>query len=112
MPTTQPAYKKDDNLANLVHELVRQIPKGRVTSYGAIAKSLGIPNPRMVGWAMHTTENIKKNVPAQRVVNSTGHITGGHPEFRRDLLIKDGVKVINNRVADFKRLFWDPALEL
>lgn len=105
----KPSGEKEGSLAGLVHDLVRQIPKGRVTSYGAIAAVLNLPNPRMVGRAMRTAG---RNVPAQRVVNSAGRLTGEHPDHRRQLLEKEGVKVKGDKVVDFKTLFWDPAKEL
>ncbi|HLZ86601.1 MAG TPA: MGMT family protein [Puia sp.] len=105
-----PSGKKDGSMADLIHDLVRQIPRGRVTSYGAIAAVLNIPNPRMVGRAMHTGDGT--GVPAQRVVNSTGHLTGGFRDLRKKLLVKEGVAVKGDKVVDFKILFWDPAKEL
>jgi len=107
--SVKPSGKKDESLVGLVHDLVRQIPRGRVTSYGAIAAVLNLPNPRMVGRAMRTTGS---DVPAQRVVNSTGHLTGEHRDYRRKLLEKEGVKVKGDKIIDFKTLFWDPAKEL
>lgn len=102
-----------------VFEVARQIPKGRVTSYGAIAAYLGTKlSARMVGWAMNAAGNAKPKVPAQRVVNRNGMLTGKHhfatPTMMEELLKKDGVAVKNNTVVDFKKLFWDPsqALEL
>jgi methylated-DNA-protein-cysteine methyltransferase-like protein len=105
----KPSGKKEESLAGLIHDVVRQIPRGRVTSYGAIAAVLDLPNPRMVGRAMRTTGS---GVPAQRVVNSTGHLTGEHRDYRRKLLEKEGVKGMGDKVVDFKILFWDPAKEL
>jgi methylated-DNA-protein-cysteine methyltransferase-like protein len=104
-----PSGKREESTVGLIHDLVRQIPRGRVTSYGAIAKVLNLPNPRMVGRAMRFVEG---GVPAQRVVNSTGKITGEHNDARRKALLKEGVEVKNDRVLDFKNLFWDPAVEL
>lgn len=100
-----------------VYEVTRLIPKGRVTSYGAIAKYLGIGrSSRMVGWAMNTAGSQKKYVPAHRVVNRNGMLTGKHhfatPYMMQELLEKEGVKVKKDKVVDFARLFWDPALEL
>ncbi|HVU54002.1 MAG TPA: MGMT family protein [Puia sp.] len=113
----RPSGKKDDNFFELVHEVARQIPKGRVTSYGAIGRALGTrSSARMVGWAMNACHLAKKPVPAHRVVNSIGLLTGRHhfnpPEKMQQLLEKEGVVVKNNKVADFKNLFWDPAQEL
>ncbi|MES2778954.1 MAG: MGMT family protein [Bacteroidota bacterium] len=101
---------------NDVYEIVKLIPKGRVTSYGAIAKYLGAAkSSRMVGYAMNAAHTLP-DVPAQRVVNRNGLLTGKHhfaTETRmEELLKKDGVKVKNDQVVDFKKLFWDPMVEL
>jgi len=100
-----------------VFDVARLVPKGRVTSYGAIAKYLGAArSARMVGWAMHQAGSQKKKVPAHRVVNSAGLLTGKHhfstPTRMEELLKKEGVKVVKNKVKDFKKVFWDPAIEL
>lgn len=113
----RPSGKKDDSFFDLVHEVARQIPRGRVTSYGAIAACLGTRlSARMVGWAMMSTPAAKKPVPAHRVVNRNGLLTGRHhynpPERMQLLLEKEGVAVKNDKVVDFKKLFWDPAQEL
>jgi methylated-DNA-protein-cysteine methyltransferase-like protein len=111
------SFKKDDSFFDLVHEVARQIPRGRVTSYGAIAACLGTRlSARMVGWAMLQTPAARKPVPAHRVVNSIGLLSGRHhfhpPEKMQQLLEKEGITVKNDRVVDFKKLFWDPAKEL
>jgi len=108
----KPSGEKEGSLVNLIHDLVRQIPKGRVTSYGAIATVLNIPNPRMVGRAMRTADSADHSIPFQRVVNSTGHLTGEHRSFRRQLLEKEGVKIKGDKIVDFKTIFWDPGKEL
>jgi methylated-DNA-protein-cysteine methyltransferase-like protein len=100
-----------------VFDVVRQIPKGRVTSYGAIANFLGTKlSARMVGWAMNAAHTAKPKVPAQRVVNRNGMLTGKHHfgtlTLMQELLNKDGIKVKNETVVDFKEIFWDPATEL
>ena len=100
-----------------VYEVVRQIPKGRVTSYGAIAAYLGTKlSARMVGWAMNAAHIAKPKVPAQRVVNRNGMLSGKHhfgtPTLMEELLKKDGVAVKNDTVVDFKKRFWDPLIEL
>ena len=97
--------------------MVRQIPKGRVTSYGAIAAYLGTKlSARMVGWAMNGAHNVKPKVPAQRVVNRNGMLTGkyhfGTDTLMEELLKKEKVDVINDTVVDFKNKFWDPAENL
>lgn len=100
-----------------VYDVVRQIPKGRVTNYGAIANYLGTKlSARMVGWAMNAAHSAKPKVPAQRVVNRNGMLTGKFhfetPTKMEELLKKDGVTVKKDTVVDFKTLFWDPATEL
>lgn len=100
-----------------VFELVRLVPKGRVTSYGAIAKSLGSGgSARMVGYAMSNAGLSHPPVPAHRVVNSTGLLTGkfhfSPPELMEELLLAEGVVVVDNKIKDFKVVFWDPMLEL
>lgn len=100
-----------------VYQVVREIPKGRVTSYGAIARFLGSAgSARMVGWAMNASHHQAEVVPAHRVVNRSGALTGKHhfrtPEEMQQLLESEGVIVLNDRVDDFDRLFWDPSIEL
>jgi methylated-DNA-protein-cysteine methyltransferase related protein len=100
-----------------VYEVVRQVPKGKVTSYGAIANYLGTKlSARMVGWAMNAAGSAKPKVPAQRVVNRNGMLTGKYhfstPTLMEELLKKDGVKVEKDTVVDFKQRFWDPATAL
>jgi methylated-DNA-protein-cysteine methyltransferase related protein len=97
-----------------VYDVVRQIPRGKVTSYGAIAAYLGTKlSARMVGWAMNAAHVAKPKVPAQRVVNRNGMLTGKHhfntPTAMEELLKKDGVAVKNDTVVDFKTRFWNPA---
>ena len=97
-----------------VFDVVRQIPKGKVTSYGAVAAYLGTKlSARMVGWAMNAAHTAKPKVPAQRVVNRNGMLTGKHhfatPTTMEELLKKDGVTVKNDTVVDFKKRFWDPS---
>jgi len=100
-----------------VFEVVRQIPAGRVTSYGAIARYLGTAgSSRMVGWAMNLSHHQENYVPALRVVNRKGLLTGkihfGSPEQMQELLENEGIMVENDQVVDFKTLFWDPMIEL
>lgn len=99
-----------------VHDVVRLIPKGRVTSYGAIAKYLGAPrSSRMIGWAMNAAANMD-DVPAHRVVNRTGLLTGkAHfvpPSKMQELLEQEGVVVKEDQVVNFEVSFWDPSQEL
>jgi methylated-DNA-protein-cysteine methyltransferase-like protein len=100
-----------------VYAVVRQIPKGRVTSFGAIANYLGTrSSARMVGWAMNGAHSASSKVPAHRVVNRNGMLTGkahfATPTLMEELLLKEKVKVENDTVVDFEKLFWDPAKEL
>jgi len=108
---------RDESFFDLVHAVAREIPKGRVTSYGAIAAALGTRlSARMVGWALISAHHAQPPVPAHRVVNRKGLLTGRHhynpPERMQQLLEKDGVVVRDNQVVDFERLFWDPVREL
>jgi len=115
--SVKPSGKKDENFFELVYEVARQIPKGRVTSYGAIAQSLGTKmSARMVGWAMNGAGTVRPKVPAHRVVNRNGMLSGKYhfdtPSQMEKLLKKEGVKVKNDVVVDFEQLFWDPLKEL
>ena len=99
-----------------VYEVCRQIPEGRVTSYGAIAKYLGAAkSARMVGWAMNSSKNIE-DVPAHRVVNRNGMLTGkshfGGSNAMQQLLEEEGVKVNDLQIIDFQKYFWNPMKEL
>ena len=100
-----------------VYAVVRQIPKGRVTSYGAIANYLGTKlSARMVGWAMNAAHIAKPKVPAHRVVNRNGMLSGkahfAKPDLMEELLLKEKVKVESDTIVDFEKLFWDPYKEL
>lgn len=100
-----------------VYDVVRQIPKGRVTSYGAIAAYLGTKlSARMVGWAMNAAHVAKPKVPAHRVVNRNGMLTGKHhfstPTLMEELLLKEKIIVKDETIIDFKNYFWDPMIEL
>ena len=104
------------NYFDLVYQVVRLIPSGRVTNYGAIAHYLGIRSgARMVGYAMNAA-NTMADVPAHRVVNSQGLLTGkGHfstPNEMQELLEKEGVKVVKDKVQNFDKVFWNPEVEL
>lgn len=99
-----------------VYKIVQLIPTGRITSYGAIAKCLGASkSSRMVGWAMNASHN-RYEVPAHRVVNRIGLLTGAAhfetPTLMQELLENEGVVVVENKIRDFKILFWDPSLHL
>jgi methylated-DNA-protein-cysteine methyltransferase-like protein len=100
-----------------VYDVVRQIPKGRVTSYGAIAVYLGTKlSARMVGWAMNAAHTATPKIPAHRVVNRNGMLTGRHhfatPTLMEELLKKEKVMVKDDKIIDFKSIFWDPSAEL
>ncbi len=100
-----------------VYAVVRQIPKGKVTSYGAIANYLGTKlSARMVGWAMNAAHSAKPKVPAHRVVNRNGMLSGkahfATTTLMEELLAKEKIKVEGDTITDFKKLFWDPAKEL
>ena len=115
--SVKPSGKRDESFFELVYEVARQIPKGRVTSYGAIAVCLGTKSSaRMVGWAMNGAGSVRPKVPAHRVVNRLGILSGKHhfspPGMMEKLLKKEGIKVKNDQVVEFKKLFWDPVEEL
>ena len=112
-----PTAAKEYSFFQDVYDVVRQIPKGRVTSYGAIAAYLGTKlSARMVGWAMNGAHNVKPKVPAQRVVNRNGMLSGRHhfatATQMEELLKKEKVIVKDDTVVDFKNKFWDPAENL
>ncbi len=104
--------KSGDTFFEKVYVIVRKVPKGRVTSYGAIASSIGsLGAARMVGWAMNNA-HAKPDIPAHRVVNRQGILTGKH-HFRgvnvmKELLESEGVEVHNDRIVNFEKLFWHP----
>lgn len=98
-----------------VYDVVRLVPKGRVTSYGAIARYLSLrAGARMVGWAMNASHG--HEVPAHRVINNVGVLSGKHffggPAVMQQLLEDEGIRVEDDRVVNFKTLFWDPSEEL
>ena len=102
----------NDNFFERVYEIVRQIPEGKVTSYGAIAKALGAArSARMVGWAMNASHNLD-DVPAHRVVNRIGMLSGKHhfegTNLMQQLLENEGIKVVENQIIDFEKHFWEP----
>lgn len=106
-----------NNFFEAVYALVRLIPQGRVTNYGAIAAAIGSKGAsRMVGWAMNHAHNILPEVPAHRVVNRNGILTGqahfGAPGRMQELLEQEGIEVKDNRVIRFADLFWDPQKEI
>ena len=108
--------KADQNFFEKVYQVVRQIPEGRVTSYGAIARCIGSPqSSRMVGWAMNASHNME-DVPAHRVVNRLGLLTGKHhfdgTNLMQQLLENEGVEVIDNQIQGFDKIFWYPNQEV
>jgi len=112
-----PVVRTGDSFFEKVYAIVRLIPYGRVTSYGAIAEYLGTKgSARMVGWAMNSSHTKTLNVPAHRVVNRVGLLTGKHhfggPNVMRQLLENEGIEVEDDKVTRFQQLFWDPFKEL
>lgn len=108
MATNDPFFER-------VYAVVRQIPYGKVTSYGAIAKALGTArSARMVGWAMNASHHLE-DVPAHRVVNRKGLLTGkfhfGGTNLMQQLLENEGIKVIDNQIVDFEIHFWEPEIQ-
>ena len=106
---------KNDNFFERVYEVARQIPYGKVTSYGAIAKVLGAArSARMVGWAMNASHDLEE-VPAHRVVNRKGLLTGKHhfdgTNLMQQLLESEGIVVIDNQIVDFEKHFWMPEMK-
>ena len=117
LKSIRPSGKNEESFFEQVYEVARQIPKGRVTSYGAIASCLGTRlSARMVGWAMNGAGNVRPKVPAHRVVNRNGVLSGKHhfggPDAMEKLLKKEGIRVKDDAVVDFQKLFWDPVREL
>ena len=105
----------EENFFERVYQIVRQIPQGRVTSYGAIAKALGAArSARMVGWAMNASHNLE-DVPAHRVVNRNGMLSGKHhfqgTNLMQQLLESEGVVVVDNQIVNFEKVFWEPELK-
>lgn len=113
---TKPLSGANNDFFDKVFAVVMLIPEGRVTSYGAIAKYLGSArSSRMVGWAMNASHSLG-NVPAHRVVNRNGLLTGkmhfGSPDLMQKLLESEGINVVNDQIIDFKNHLWDPNIEL
>jgi methylated-DNA-protein-cysteine methyltransferase related protein len=106
----------DPSFFEKVYAVVRRIPHGRVCTYGAIAGYLGTRgSARMVGWAMNASHTAKENVPAHRVVNRKGMLSGKHhfgaPHIMQQLLESEGIRVTDDQVVDFEKHFWDPGSE-
>jgi len=107
----------EENFFELVYKVVQLIPYGRVTNYGAIARCLGSPqSSRMVGWALNSSHSQVGLLPAHRVVNRNGFLSGkvhfGGANVMQQLLENEGIRVKDDKVVDFEKLFWDPAKEL
>ena len=108
---------KNTNFFQDVYAVTKKIPYGKVTSYGAIARYLGSSkSARMVGWALNNCHTLNEFIPAHRVVNRNGILTGKHhfgaPATMQQLLENEGIKVVNDVIINFKNLFWDPLKEL
>lgn len=111
------ASRDKESIYEAIYDVVRAVPAGRVTSYGAVAASIGAASgARLVGYAMNQCHGVVPAVPAHRVVNRNGMLTGKHhfspPELMQQLLAQEGVAVQDDKVSDFVVLFWDPAVEL
>ncbi len=109
--------KTDDGFFSRVYAVTRLIPNGRVSTYGAIASYLGAPGAaRMVGWALNNSSSQDVFVPAHRVVNRIGQLSGKHhfqgANLMQELLESEGIIVIDNQIQNFERLFWNPYKEL
>jgi methylated-DNA-protein-cysteine methyltransferase-like protein len=117
LTTVKPSGNRDESFFELVYAVVRQIPIGRVTTYGAIAASLGTRlSARMVGWAMNSSHRVQPKVPAHRVVNRMGILSGKQhfspPGSMEAALKKEGIKIKGDKVVNFDKLFWDPVKEM
>ena len=111
------AKNDKESIYDAIYDVVRAIPRGRVSSYGAIAAAIGARSgARVVGYAMNNCHDVRPKVPAHRVVNRSGLLTGKHhfspPEQMQQLLEKEGIKVVEDKIVDFDRVFWDPLAEL
>jgi methylated-DNA-protein-cysteine methyltransferase related protein len=109
--------KTEDNFFLKVFEITKLVPYGRVTSYGAIARCIGAAGAsRMVGWALNSCHSFDEVIPAHRVVNRNGILTGKnhfrHPDLMQELLESEGIIVEKDKIVDFKILFWDPCSDL
>ena len=117
LPSILPSGSRESSFFEQVYAVARQIPKGRVTTYGAIAAFFGAKkSARMVGWAMNGAHSQTTPVPAQRVVNRNGMLSGkahfATPTLMEELLAGEGVLVEKDAIVDFQKKFWNPAIEL
>jgi methylated-DNA-protein-cysteine methyltransferase related protein len=108
-----PKKSEPDNFFEKVYQLTRLVPPGRVTTYGSIARYIGSPGAsRMVGWALNSCHNSDEFIPAHRVVNRIGMLTGKHhfrhPDLMQQLLEAEGINIEKDRVVDFEIKYWDP----
>ena len=115
--TTIKLSEKNKDFFDRVYQVAKLIPQGRATNYGAIGKYLGSArSARMVGWAMNGCLKGDSQIPAHRVVNRLGILSGKNhfatPTLMQELLEKEGIKVENDQIVDFKSIFWDPTEEL
>lgn len=113
----QPGAPRKDSFFETVYDVARLIPRGRVTSYGAIAAYIGTKlSARMVGWALSGAGSARPKVPAHRVVNRNGMLSGKHhfggPDVMENLLKKEGIRIKDDTIVDFDKVFWDPAVEI
>lgn len=117
LPAEKPKTKKSDvSFYEKVFELARQVPKGKVTTYGAIAEAAGIRlSARMVGWAMHAAGKVKPPVPAHRIVNRNGMLSAKHqfatPTLMQELLEQEGIKIKDDKILNFKDVLWIPGTQ-
>ena len=117
IPVTINNIMEEISFFEKVYEVVKQIPYGRVTSYGAVANYLGTKgSARMVGWAMNKSLSAEYNIPAHRVVNKAGMLTGKHhfggSDLMKQLLEDEGIKIADDTIVGFEECFWDPGVEL
>jgi len=109
--------KNEDSFFERVYKVVSRIPTGKVTTYGAIARYIGSPqSSRMVGWALNSSKHNPEHLPAHRVVNRNGLLTGKHhfrtPIMMEQLLESEGINIDNNKIVNFEDHFWDPYVYL
>lgn len=109
--------KSKSDIYEAIYEIVRLVPEGRVTTFGHIAKAIGMRSgARMVGYALNNCHTVSPEVPAHRVLNRNGLLSGKHhfgpPDAMQKALEKEGVKIIDDTAVDFEKLLWDPSIEI